>query len=99
MVVAATEWSDGTLPAALADDLTARLAEVLDVLRVESTFEVFDSRDSGERVLGFGGLTLLDAEFDAVVFDVGGCPEFDVELAAHRWVVMICSGAISLRWI
>jgi hypothetical protein len=48
MVVAATEWSDGTLPAALADDLTARLAEVLDVLRVESTFEVFDPGDSGE---------------------------------------------------
>ena len=48
MVVAATEWSDWALPAALADGLTTGLSEVLDVLGIESTFEVFDSGDSGE---------------------------------------------------
>ena len=48
VIVAAAEWPDWTLPAALTNDLTAWLAEVLDVLRIESTLEVFDPGDSGE---------------------------------------------------
>ena len=48
VVVAAAERSDGALSAALDDDWTAGLAEVLDVLRVEAAFEVFYSGDSGE---------------------------------------------------
>ena len=48
VIIAAAEWSDWALSAALADDLTARLAEVLDVLRIEPAFEVFDSGDSSE---------------------------------------------------
>ena len=79
MIVATTERPDWALPTALADGLTTGLSEVLDVLGIESTFEVFDSGDSGERVVGFGDLfALSDADFDAAVFDAGGRPEFDV---------------------
>jgi hypothetical protein len=88
MVVATTEGSDRALSAALADDWTTGLSEVLDALRIESTFEVLHSGNPGERVVGFVDLTLFDADFDAAIFDAGGCPKFDVELSAHRYVVI-----------
>jgi hypothetical protein len=48
MVVTATEGSDWALPAALADSLTTRLSEVLNVWRVDPAFEVFYSGDTGK---------------------------------------------------
>jgi hypothetical protein len=78
MVVTTAERSDWTLPTALADGLTARCSEVLDALRVISTFEVLYSSNAGEWVICLGYVTLFDTKFDAAIFDAGGCPELDV---------------------
>jgi hypothetical protein len=78
MIVTAAERSDWALPTTLAGDLTTRLSEVSNTLRIVSTFEVFYSCNAGECVVGFGNPTLFDSKFDATVVDAGRCPELDV---------------------
>lgn len=83
MVVAAAEWSDRTLSAALAGVSTGGSSEILDALGIAVAFNVFYSGDAGEWVVDFCELGLLDAGFETVVVDVGGGPEFDVGFSAH----------------
>lgn len=83
MVVAAAEWSDWTLSAALAGVSTGGSSEVLDALGITVAFDVFYPGDAGEWVVDFCELGLLDAGFETVVVDVGGRPEFDVGFSAH----------------
>lgn len=78
VVIAAAERSNLALSAALAGVSTGGSAEVLDVLRVGATFDVFYAGDASEWVVFVCELALLDASFETAVVDVGGCPEFKV---------------------
>lgn len=83
VVVAAAEWSDLALSAALACVSTGGSPEVLDALRVAVAFDVFYSGDAGEWIVDLCELGLFDASFEAVVIDVGRGPEFDVGFSTH----------------
>lgn len=91
MVVAAAEWSDLALSAALTRVSTGGPPEILDALRIAVTFDVFDPGDAGEWIVDFCELGLFDASFEAVVVDVGGGPEFDVGFSAH-----CCGGLVGI---